>query len=127
MDRIKLFQGDCLEVMKNIPDNSVDMVLCDLPYGTTRNKWDSIIPLEPLWEQYNRIVKNNGTIALFAQTPFDKVLGCSNLKMLKYELIWEKEMGTGFLNANHAPLKSHENILLFSKANASHNGFHNDI
>lgn len=122
MSDIKLMQGDCLEVMKNIPDNSVDMVLCDLPYGTTRNKWDSIIPLEPLWEQYNRIVKNNGTIALFAQTPFDKVLGCSNLKMLKYELIWEKEMGTGFLNANHAPLKSHENILLFSKANASHNG-----
>ena len=115
MENIQLYQGDCLEEMKNIPDKSVDMVLCDLPYGTTQNKWDSIIPLEPLWEQYKRIIKDNGAIVLFAQTPFDKVLGASNLKMLKYEWIWEKQQGTGFLNAKKMPLKKHENILVFYK------------
>lgn len=119
---IDIKQGDCLELMKEIPTGSIDMILCDLPYGTTRNKWDSLIPLDRLWEEYERIIKSNGSIVLFAQTPFDKVLGCSNLKLLKYEWIWEKEMGTGFLNANYAPLKSHENILVFSKGNASHNG-----
>ena len=111
----KLYKGDCLEIMRVIPDKSVDMILCDLPYGTTRNKWDTIIPLEELWEQYERIIKDNGAIALFAQTPFDKVLGVSNLKMLKYEWIWEKEQGTGFLNAKKMPLKNHENILIFYK------------
>lgn len=119
---MKLIYGDCLAEMKNIPDNSIDMVLCDLPYGTTRNKWDSIIDLNELWGLYKRITKQDAAIVLFAQTPFDKVLGCSNLEMLKYELIWEKEMGTGFLNANYAPLKSHENILVFSKGSAAHNG-----
>ena len=87
MNDIKLINGDCLEEMKNIPDKSIDMILCDLPYGTTQNKWDSIIPLELLWEQYKRIIKDNGAIVLFAQTPFDKLLGASNLKMLKYEWI----------------------------------------
>ena len=111
----KLFKGNCLEIMKDISDKSIDMILCDLPYGTTRNKWDSIIPLDKLWEQYNRIIKDNGAITLFAQTPFDKVLGVSNLKMLKYEWIWEKEQGTGFLNAKKMPLKNHENILIFYK------------
>ena len=111
----KLYKGDCLEIMKDIQDKSVDMILCDLPYGTTQNKWDSIIPLDKLWEQYNRIIKDNGAITLFAQTPFDKVLGVSNLKMLKYEWIWEKEQGTGFLNAKKMPLKNHENILIFYK------------
>ncbi|HET8861614.1 site-specific DNA-methyltransferase [Marivirga sp.] len=106
--------------MKNIHDKSVDMILCDLPYGTTRNKWDSVINLTILWEEYNRIIKDNSAIILTAQTPFDKVLGCSNLCMLKYEWIWEKEMGTGHLNSNFAPLKSHENILIFSKASASY-------
>ena len=110
---IDLRQGDCLEIMKDIPDKSINMILCDLPYGTTKCKWDSIIPLDELWEQYNRIIKDNGAICLFAQTPFDKVLGCSNLKMLRYEWIWEKEQGTGFLNAKKMPLKSHENILVF--------------
>lgn len=119
---IDLKQGDCLELMRDIPDGSIDMILCDLPYGTTRNKWDCIIPLDRLWEQYKRVIKDNGCIALFSQTPFDKVLGTSNLEMLKYEWIWEKEMGTGFLNANYAPLKSHENILVFSKGSAAHNG-----
>ena len=111
----KLFNGNCLEIMRDIPDKSIDMILCDLPYGKTRNKWDSIISLDKLWEQYNRIIKDNGAIALFAQTPFDKVLGVSNLKMLKYEWIWEKEQGTGFLNAKKMPLKNHENILIFYK------------
>ena len=110
-----LFHGDCLEIMKDIEDESIDMILCDLPYGTTQNKWDSIIPLDTLWIQYKRIIKPNGAICLFAQCPFDKVLGASNLPMLKYEWIWEKEAGTGFLNAKKMPLKNTENILVFYK------------
>jgi len=113
---MKLMHGDCLELMKDIPDSGVDMVLCDLPYGTTKNKWDCIIPLEPLWVQYRRVISDRGTIVLFAQTPFDKVLGASNLAMLKYEFIWNKRRPTGFMNANFAPMKLHENILVFSKA-----------
>lgn len=115
MSEYTLFHGDCLEIMKKIPDKSIDMILCDMPYGTTRNKWDTVIDLELLWEQYERIIKDNGAIVLFAQTPFDKVLGASNLKLLKYEWIWEKEQGTGHLNAKKMPLKSHENILVFYK------------
>ena len=102
--------------MKRIPDCSVDLILCDLPYGTTRNKWDTIIPLDLLWKQYERIITKKGVIVLTAQTPFDKVLGASNLKLLKYELIWEKSMATGHLNSKFAPLKKHENILIFSKS-----------
>jgi site-specific DNA-methyltransferase (adenine-specific) len=117
----KLMQGDCLELMKDIQDKSIDMILCDLPYGTTRNKWDSIIPLEPLWEQYKRIIKDNGAIVLTAQTPFDKVLGASNLDMLRYEWIWEKTESTGFLNAKKMPLKKHENILVFYKKLPTYN------
>ena len=104
---------DCLEGMKMLAEKSVDMILCDLPYGTTKNKWDSIIPLDKLWFQYERIIKDRGIIILTAQTPFDKVLGTSNLKLLKYEWIWEKEQGTGHLNAKKMPLKNHENILVF--------------
>lgn len=97
MDKdINLINGDCLEEMQNIPDKSIDMILCDLPYGTTRCKWDSVIPLDKLWEQYNRIIKDNGAILLFAQTPFDKILGYSNLSMLKYEWIWEKHKQQDF-------------------------------
>lgn len=114
----KLLQGDCLELMKNIPDGSIDMILCDLPYGTTKNKWDCVIDLNKLWIQYERIVKQRGCIALFAQTPFDKILGYSNLNLLKYEWIWEKPMATGRLNCNFAPMKAHENILIFSKSAA---------
>ena len=106
-----LMKGDCLELMKQIPDGSVDMILCDLPYGTTQNKWDSVIPLDLLWAQYKRICK--GAIVLTAASPFDKILGVSNLKMLKQEWIWRKEGGTGFLNAKKAPLKNHENIMVF--------------
>ena len=96
---VKLLQGDCLDLMKTIPDGSVDLILCDLPYGTTRNKWDSIIDLDLLWQQYERIIKDNGAIVLTAQTPFDKVLGVSNLKLLRYEWVWEKTSATGHLNA----------------------------
>lgn len=112
---MKLLHGDCLEVMKDIPNDSIDMILCDLPYGTTSNKWDSIIPFKPLWEQYWRILKSNGVIILTAQCPFDKVLGMSQIQYLKYEWIWKKESGTGFLNAKKMPLKDCENILVFYK------------
>ena len=117
----KIYNEDCLDGMKRIPDGSVDMILCDLPYGTTRNKWDSIIPLEPLWEEYKRVIKDNGAIVLTAQTPFDKVLGVSNLGMLKYEWIWQKTEATGFLNAKKMPLKNHENILVFYKKQPTYN------
>ena len=112
---IDIRQGDCLELMEDIPDESIDMVLCDLPYGTTRNKWDSVIPLNKLWEQYERIIKDNGAIVLFSQMPFSAELVHSNLKLFKYEWIWQKDNGTGFLNAKKMPLKIHENILVFYK------------
>ena len=118
---IDLRLGDCLELMRDIPDGSVDLVLCDLPYGTTRNKWDSVIPLDRLWKEYKRVVKKNGAIVLFAQTPFDKILGASNLDMLKYEWIWEKPQGTGHLNAKKMPMKSHENILVFYRQLPTYN------
>ena len=108
---IDLHLGDCLEVMKQIPDKSVDAIICDLPYGTTQNKWDSVIPLDQLWLHYKRICK--GAIVLTAQTPFDKVLGVSNLSMLKYEWIWEKSKATGHLNAKKMPMKQHENVVVF--------------
>ena len=118
---MKLYKGDCLEVMKGIAAGSVDMILCDLPYGTTKNKWDSVIHLDKLWSEYKRVIKDNGAIVLFAQTPFDKVLGASNLKMLKYEWIWRKSRPTGHLNANRMPMKAHENILVFYKKLPTYN------
>lgn len=118
---IDLQQGDCLDLMKTLDDKSVDLILCDLPYGTTRNKWDSIIDLELLWEQYNRVIKDRGAILLFAQTPFDKVLGVSNLENLRYEIIWQKTAPTGFLNAKKMPMKAHENILVFYKKLPTYN------
>ncbi len=117
----KVFNEDCLIGMKRIPDKSIDMILCDLPYGTTQNKWDSIINLTKLWEQYERIIKDNGAILLFAQLPFDKVLGMSKIELLRYEWIWEKSTATGFLNAEKMPLKSHENILVFYKKLPTYN------
>lgn len=149
-----IYHGDCLELMQDIPDKSVDMIFTDLPYGTTNCKWDIIIPLEDyieakgktlkhddflfqsykagmsfkeaekiwkeqrkagLWTHYKRIIKDNGAILLFAQTPFDKVLGSSNLDMLRYEWIWEKTAATGHMNAKKMPMKAHENILVFYK------------
>jgi site-specific DNA-methyltransferase (adenine-specific) len=118
---IKLLQGDCLELMKNIPDKSIDMILCDLPYGTTQNKWDKIIPFEPLWEQYERIIKDNAAILLFSAQPFTTDLIISNRKMFKYEIIWKKTQKTGFYNAKKAPLRAHENILVFYKKQPTYN------
>ena len=115
MNEPKLYCGDCLEVMKNIPDNSIDMVFCDLPYGITRNSWDEIISFENLWEQYNRIVKYNGAIVLTSQQPFTSKLIISNIKNFRYEWIWEKNKATGHLNAKKMPLKAHENICIFYK------------
>ncbi len=111
----EIFQGDCLNIMSNIKSNSIDMILCDLPYGTTKNEWDKTIDLSLLWSEYERIIKERGAICLFAQTPFDKILGASNLKLLRYEWIWEKSLATGFLNAKKMPMKAHENILVFYK------------
>lgn len=164
MNNIKLIKGDCLEKMKGIADKSIDMILCDLPYGTTHNKWDSVIPLnsyvlvsinnklkklnidefilynykkgknyketikywkenkkEGLWDIYNRIIKDNGVIALFGQTPFNEKLGISNLKMLRYEWIIKKTKATGHLNAKKMPMKSHENVLVFYKKMPTYN------
>lgn len=104
--------------MREIPDGSIDCIICDLPFGTTKNAWDSIIPLDALWEQYRRIIKQRGAIVLFGQQPFAAALLMSNPDMFKYEWIWEKDNGTGFLNANFAPMKKHENILVFSKSAA---------
>src|SRR5690606_28781852 len=104
------YQGDCLEVMKGIEDKSIDMILADLPYGTTACKWDTIIPFEPLWEQYKRIIKDNGAIVLTASQPFTSALVMSNPNMFKYEWIWEKEQGSNFVTVNHQPFKAHENI-----------------
>jgi DNA modification methylase len=118
----EIYKGDCLELMpKFVESKSVDMIFCDLPYGTTQNKWDSVIPLDKLWREYERVIKDNGAIVLFAQTPFDKVLGVSNLKMLKYEWVWEKTQATGHLNAKKMPMKAHENILVFYKKLPTYN------
>jgi site-specific DNA-methyltransferase (adenine-specific) len=113
---IDLRCGDCLELMKDIPDKSIDMILCDLPYGTTDCSWDEIIPFEPLWEQYNRIIKDNGTIVLFGSQPFTSSLIMSNIKNFKYEWIWEKQKASNFMSAKYQPLKYHENICVFSKS-----------
>jgi len=110
---INLMLGDCLERMKEIPDCSIDMVLADPPYGTTRCKWDSIIDLELMWEQLKRIIKPRGVIVLTCAQPFTSVLTCSNLPMFKYDLVWEKPNATGFLNAKKMPLRAHETALVF--------------
>ena len=115
MEINKAYLGDCLELMNNIDDKSVDLILCDLPYQKIKAKWDIQIPLDELWKHYNRIIKDNGVILLFAMTPFDKILGCSNLGMLKYEWIWDKPQATGFLNSKKRPLVAHEQILVFYK------------
>lgn len=110
----KLLQGDCLEIMPALPDKSVDMILCDLPYGTTACKWDTIIPFEPLWKQYERIIKDNGAIVLTACQPFTAMLVMSNIKRFRYDFIWDKAITTGHLNAKLRPLRQHEDILVFS-------------
>ena len=117
----ELWQGDCLELMKNIPDKSIDMVLCDLPFGSTRCRWDTIIPFEPLWKQYNRIIKDNGAVVLFGTEPFSSYLRLSNLKNYKYDWIWDKIKGTGFLNAKRQPMRNHELISVFYKKQCTYN------
>ena len=116
-----LYKGDCLENFKNIPDKSIDMILCDLPYGVTANKKDIQIPFNLLWENYERIIKDNGAIALFAQGLFYVDLVNSNRKLFKYDLIWNKKLVTGFLNAKKQPLRVHEQIAIFYKKQPTYN------
>ena len=108
-----LMHGDCLERMKEIESGSVDMILADCPYGTTACKWDSIIPLEPMWEQLKRVIKPNGAIVMTASQPFTSVLVCSNLKMFKYSMVWKKSQSTGHLNAWRMPMRAHEDLVVF--------------
>ena len=114
-------EGDCLELMKRIPDGSVDMILCDLPYGTTRNKWDSVIPLGPLWKEYKRVIKERGAIVLTAAQPFNIALAHSNISEYRYEWIWDKKLGSGSLNVKYQPLRRHENILVFYRKAPTYN------
>jgi site-specific DNA-methyltransferase (adenine-specific) len=118
---IQLIKGDCLVEMKNIPDKSIDAIICDLPYGTTACKWDTVIPFEPLWAQYKRIIKDNGAIVLFGSQPFTSALVMSNPKMFKYEWVWEKSHPTGFGSVKYNPLKYHENIIVFSDGTTTYN------
>ena len=121
MELNKIYNEDCLIGMKRIPDKSIDMILCDLPYGKTACKWDTIIPFEPLWEQYNRIIKDNGAIVLFGSQPFTSELIHSNLKLFRYEWIWEKHKPSNFALAKRQPMKYHENILVFYKKQPLYN------
>ena len=121
MELNKIYNEDCLEGMKRIPDKSVDMILCDLPYGTTACKWDTIIPFEPLWEQYERIIKDNGAIVLFGTEPFSSFLRTSNIKRYRYDLIWEKSRFTNFLFVKKQFGKVHENISVFYKKQPTYN------
>lgn len=119
--RIELIHGDCFEVLPELSEQSVDMILTDLPYGTTNCRWDTEIDLEQLWLEFNRVVKRNGAVVLFAQPPFDKYLAMSNIKDFRYEWIWHKTQPTGYLNANRMPMKAHENILVFYKRLPTYN------
>ena len=118
----QLYHGDCLELMRDIPDKSVDMILCDLPYGcTARNKWDVIIPFEPLWEQYKRIIKDDGAIVLLGKQHFTSMMIMSNTKMYKYNLVWRKNLKTGNLNARKMPMGAFEDIMVFYKKSPTYN------
>ena len=117
---INLYNGDCLELMENIPEKSIDLILCDLPYGTSACKWDTVIPLDRLWEHYERIIKDNGAIILFGAEPFSSLLRTSNLEMYKYDWKWEKPSGANFLNFKYQPAKVHEDIMVFGKMATSY-------
>lgn len=117
---IELKQGDCLELMKNIPNKSIDMILCDLPYGTSACKWDTTIPFEPLWYEYERIIKDNGAIVLFGAEPFSSALRMSAVNLYKYDWKWEKPSGANFLNFKYQPAKVHEDIIVFGKMATSY-------
>ena len=116
-----ILHGDCLDIMKSIASGSVDMILCDLPYGTTACKWDIIIPFDLLWEQYERVIKPNGAIVLFGAEPFSSYLRLSNINLFKYDWIWDKIKGTGFLNAKKQPMRNHETISVFYKNQCTYN------
>jgi len=120
MPKIELIQGDCLEKMKDIPNKSIDMILCDLPYGMTACKWDTIIPFEPLWEQYKRIIKDNGAIVLTASQPFTSALVMSNIKMFKYCWYWRKSKPNGWQHSKNRPMTAIEECCVFSKAPMGH-------
>ncbi|MEM1119640.1 MAG: site-specific DNA-methyltransferase [Bacteroidota bacterium] len=117
----KIYEGDCLELMQLIPDGSIDMILCDLPYGTTQNKWDAVIPFDRLWREYKRIIKKNGAIVLTAQGIFTAKLILSNEKMFKYKIVWIKSKATNFLNAKKQPLRKHEDICVFYQKQPTYN------
>ena len=118
----EIYLGDCLELMpKHVEDKSVDMIFCDLPYGTTQNKWDSVIPLDKLWSEYERVIKDNGVIVLTAAQPFTSALVMSNIKLFKYEWIWQKTKCSGHLNAKKMPLRQHESVLIFYKKLPTYN------
>ena len=110
---VQLKQGNCLDLLKEIPDSSIDMILCDLPYGTTNCKWDVVIPFEPLWKQYNRVIKHNGAIVLFGSEPFSSLLVTSNLKAYKHDWVWQKNAGSNFGCVKYQPMREHENVLVF--------------
>ena len=118
---VELYNGDCLDVMKTIKDHSVDLILCDLPYVTTACKWDNVIPFEPLWEQYDRVIKENGNIVLFSKQPFTTKLNSSNLEKFRYELIWEKQQATSPMLSKQRILPIHENISVFYKSLGTYN------
>lgn len=118
-ENYQLMFGDCLERMKEIPSGSVDLILTDPPFGVVACKWDSVIPFEPMWEQLKRIIKPKGAIVLFGSEPFSSTLRCSNLEMFKYDLVWEKSKGSNFVHSKYQPLKTHENIIVFSKGGAA--------
>lgn len=118
---IELLRGDCLRILEALPNHSVDLILADLPYGTTQNKWDSLLPLDALWRLYWRVAKIDAPVVLTAQCPFDKILGMSCLRYLKYEWFWIKSTATGFLNAKKSPLKNVENVLVFYRKQPTYN------
>jgi site-specific DNA-methyltransferase (adenine-specific) len=117
----EVYLGDCLEIMPTLADKSVDMILCDLPYGTTACKWDTVIPFEPLWKQYKRLIKDNGAIVLTASQPFTSTLVMSNIEWFKYEWIWDKKRPTGFALCKRQPMRQHENVLVFYNSQPTYN------
>jgi len=120
MEVNQIICGDCLEVMKGIPDKSIDMILCDLPYGTTACKWDTVIPFEPLWKEYKRIIKDNGAIVLTGSEPFSSLLRCSNLPMYKYDWVYKKKCASNFAQAKYAPMREHENVMVFARGKVNY-------
>ena len=120
MKKFELWHGDCLELMKDIPDGSVDLVLTDPPYGTTACKWDSVIPFEPMWEQLNRIIKPNSAICLFGSEPFSSALRMSNIKGYKYDWVWDKKKAGNIFLAKYQPMKVHENVIVFGNGKTAY-------